>query len=210
MKRGDIIRVAIIGALVGLLVQPILANVIHSLSLGERVGAFIGFIILAPLALLIAYGIDKVLKGIYQFAQFAAVGALNTFVDIGIFNLEVYLSGSVVLGSVMFAVFKGISFLFATTNSFFWNKYWTFGSTDKARASQVASFYAVAVGGLILNTAAGTLINALRPLGLSDTMLRLWTSIVAPGSGVVASFLWNFLWYKYVVFKKESGMRNQE
>ena len=39
--------------------------------------------------------------------------------------LEFALSGSVVLGALLFAIFKAISFVFATTNSFFWNKYWT-------------------------------------------------------------------------------------
>jgi hypothetical protein len=63
---------------------------------------------------------------------------------------------------------------------------------------------AVAAGGLILNTAAGTLINAAQPAGLSGATLRLWSHLVAPGAGVVASFLWNFLWYKYAVFKKRA------
>jgi putative flippase GtrA len=206
MKKGDIIKVAVIGALVGLLIQPILSNVIPGVTLVMRLAIFIGLLVLAPVALGVAYLVDKVLHGIYQFAQFAAVGSLNTFVDIGVFNLAFFISGSVVLGSVAFATFKAISFLCATTNSFFWNKYWTFHSEGEAKAGQVASFFAVAIGGLLLNTAAGTLLNAARPLGLHDTMLRLWTSVIAPGGGVVASFLWNFLWYKYVVFKKSASV----
>jgi putative flippase GtrA len=195
--------VAVIGALVGLLVQPILANDVHNLTPGIRIGAFVGFLILAPLALFVLYLIDKALKGVYQFGQFAAVGTLNTFIDVGVFNLEFFLSGSATLAAATFAAFKAISFLCATTNSYLWNKHWTFHSDETAKASQVASFYAVAIGGVILNTAAGTIINnVLRPTGLEGATLKLWTSIVAPGGGVVASFAWNFLWYKYVVFKK--------
>jgi putative flippase GtrA len=203
VKKSDIARVFVIGLFIGLLVQPILANVRGNATLALRLAVLIGFVILAPLALAVAYVLNKFLGGIYQFAQFAAVGTLNTFVDIGVFNLEALFYGSAAIGIVAFAFFKAISFMCATTNSFFWNKYWTFHSTDEARARQVASFYAVAVGGLILNTTAGTFINAAQPAGLSDTTLRLWSHLIAPGGGVVASFLWNFLWYKYIVFKKK-------
>ena len=202
MKRGDFLKVFVIGLLVGLLIQPILSNVVGGgLTLTLRLAVLVGFALLAPLALAVAYAMNKFWHSVYQFAQFAAVGTLNTFVDIGVFNLEALFYGSAAIGTIAFAFFKAISFMFATTNSFFWNKYWTFHSMDEARAGQVASFYAVAVGGLILNTGAGTLINAARPTGLSDAALRLWSHLVAPGAGVVASFLWNFLWYKYVVFK---------
>ena len=206
MKKSDFAKVLVIGLLIGVLVQPILANVVHTnLTIGLRTAVVLGLGVFALFALFVAYLVNRVFAGIYQFAQFAAVGTLNTLVDIGVFNLEVLASGAVVLGSVTFALFKAISFLTATTNSFFWNKYWTFHSTDEAKTGQVASFYAVAVGGLLLNTAAGTLINALRPMGLHETMERVWTSLIAPGGGVIASFLWNFLWYKYVVFKKPSA-----
>jgi putative flippase GtrA len=203
MKRSDVLKVFIIGVLVGFLVQPILTNVLPAATPMVRLAVLIGFAIFAPLALWIAYAIDKFLKGIYQFAKFAAVGTLNTFVDLGVFNLEALFYGSSAIGTVAFAIFKAVSFMCGTTNSFFWNKYWTFHSTDEARAGQVTAFYAVAIGGLILNTGAGTLINAVQPAGLSDAMLRLWSHLVAPAAGVVASFLWDFLWYKYVVFKKK-------
>ena len=207
MKRNDFIKVFILGLLIGILIQPILANVVSwQLTLALRFAVAIGFAVFAMIALAVAHVVDKFLKGIYQFAQFAAVGTLNTFVDIGVFNLAAFLfGGAAAIGTVAFAVFKAISFLCATTNSFFWNKYWTFHSTDEAKAGQVASFFAVAVGGLLLNTGAGTLINAAQPHALSLTMVRLWSHLIAPGAGVVASFLWNFLWYKYVVFKKSAS-----
>jgi putative flippase GtrA len=93
MTRKDFTAGFIIGIAVGLLVQPILANVLShtNLTLAVRLGIFMFFAILGPLALWICYPISKLWKGFYQFSQFAAVGTLNSFIDIGMFNLETYL-----------------------------------------------------------------------------------------------------------------------
>ena len=136
MTHRDWKAILIIGAGVGLLIQPILANNLPSHDLAYltptvRIALFLFFVILAPLALLAAKFISRWLAGLYQFAQFAAVGTLNSFIDIGVFNLETFFYGSGIIGNLLFALFKGISFLFATTNSFAWNKYWTFNAREK-------------------------------------------------------------------------------
>ncbi len=150
------------------------------------------------------------LRGIYQFAQFAAVGTLNTFIDIGVLNIETFLYGSPLIGARLFAVFKAVSFLCSTTNSFFWNKYWTFGSAEgdadeKPHAKQVTSFYIVAAVGWALNVGTATLVKVLGSGaggGGDIASARIWTNLVAPLAGVAASFLWDFLGYKFWVFKK--------
>ncbi len=197
MPRKDLIPVTVIGAAGGLLVQPILENNVPAgvpLTLAVRAGAFAGFTLLAPLALWIASRLARWAKGIYQFAQFAAVGTLNTFIDVGIFNLEAFLYGAVPAGNLVFALFKAVSFLCATGNSFVWNKYWTFGVRDRASAGQVGGFYGVAAVGWALNVGAATLVKSLGP------STHLWVDLAAPLGGVVASFLWDFIGYKYFVF----------
>ncbi len=76
MSRKDLKAILVIGAGVGLLIQPILANNLPSyhLTLAIRIGIFVFFTLFAPLALWIAYLISKAWKSIYQFAEFAAVG----------------------------------------------------------------------------------------------------------------------------------------
>lgn len=200
MTRRDWISIFIIGAGVGLLIQPILANNLPSsfpLTMGIRIGVFIFFLLFAPFALWIAKLLSRVWAGIYQFAQFAAVGTLNSFIDVGIFNLETFLLGTSVIGNGLFALFKAISFLCATTNSFVWNKYWTFSSNDKASAKQVTGFYTIAIIGWVLNVSVATLVKALGPVES-----HVWVNIVAPLAGIAASFMWNFIGYKYWVFKK--------
>ena len=201
MKKTDLRAILIIGAGVGLLIQPILANNVpasYTLSLWLRVGIFLFFVAFAPFALWIAQLLSKGWKGIYQFAQFAAVGTLNTFIDIGVFNLETALFGGPTLSNGLFAAFKAFSFLCSTTNSFFWNKYWTFSSREKARPGQVTAFYTIAVIGWVLNVGVATLVKSVGPAGS-----KTWINLVAPLSGVAASFLWDFFGYKHFVFKKE-------
>lgn len=196
MVKKDFILVTIIGALVGLLVQPILANLVAAPSLSARAMIFFGFLVIAPLALFIAYLLGKIWKVIYQFAKFAAVGALNTFIDFGVLNLEIIFSG--IAGGAMYSVFKGVSFLAATTNSFFWNKYWTFSSRTSANTKETSKFYIVAVVGWVINVSlASFVVNVMsRPVSISP---NLWANIGAL-TGVAGSFLWDFLGYKFLVF----------
>jgi putative flippase GtrA len=202
MKKRDLWAIVIIGAAVGLLSQPILANVAGSLNidltLGVRVGIFFTFTILAPLALFTFSLLGRFLPVLYQFGKFAAVGVLNTFVDVGVLNLEILAFGTP--GAWPYRIFKAVSFLAATTNSFLWNKFWTFDSREPANTSQTIKFYAVAVGGFLLNVGLASYVftNVARPEGISP---NLWANIGAL-AGVAAAFLWDFLGYKYLVFRK--------
>ncbi|MFH1246632.1 MAG: GtrA family protein [Candidatus Liptonbacteria bacterium] len=209
MNKHDLKLVAIIGALVGVLSQPVLANFIIKLQIllpsltpfSIRIGFFVFFLVLAPVALLVAYIISKVVPVIYQFAKFAAVGTLNSFVDLGIFNLETLMLGHIP-GTAMFAAFKAISFLCSTTNSFFWNKYWTFGSHDKTNTGEVTKFYGIAIAGGFLNVAVATAVKAVSPASFPAD---IWTNLIAPLAGIFAVLLWNFTGYKFFVFKRASG-----
>lgn len=200
MSRKDLKASLIIGGLVGLLIQPILANNLSSVHLTviDRVGIFLLFLVIAPLALWICALIAKIWKGFYQFGQFAAVGTLNSFIDIGVFNLETFLYGSGMIGTALFAGFKAISFLFGTTNSFLWNKYWTFSAQEKPKASEVTGFYSIAIIGWVVNVGVATLVKASRPDGS-----KVWVNLVAPLCGIAVSFILNFIGYKYFVFKKK-------
>ena len=198
MTKKDFLCILVIGFAVGLLAQPIMGNLVSHLSLALRFAVFFGFLILAPLLLFIAYLIGKFIPVIYQFAKFAAVGTLNTFIDFGVLNLEIFLFS--VSSGILYSVFKGISFLAATTNSFFWNKYWTFNSKTPANPKETLKFYVVAIVGWVINVSlASFVVNVLsRPVSFSP---NLWANVGAL-IGVAGSFLWDFLGYKFIVFKQ--------
>lgn len=205
MTKKDFWLSLVIGGLVGILLQPLISNFSADISglaviplIEFRVMAFFVFLFGAPLALFVFFILSRFVPVLYQFAKFASVGILNTTVDLGIFNLETFLYGSLPAAFV-FSVFKAISFLTATTNSFIWNKYWTFGANAKPQAGEVVKFYAIAIIGGFLNVGVAT---AVRTANFSFVSPNTLVNFVAPICGILAVFLWNFIGYKYVVFKK--------
>ncbi len=203
MKRTDFYAVTTIGIAVGLLIQPILANlasfaVFAHPTLALRLGIFFFFTILAPVALWILYFLGRFVPVLYQFGKFAAVGALNTFIDLGVLNLAIFMTG--IAGGVVYTMFKGVSFLCATTNSFFWNKYWTFSAKSAATGKEAGKFFIFAGIGWLLNVGLATfVVNGIAlPVGLD---VRVWANVGAL-CGVAGAFLWDFFSYKFFVFKK--------
>ncbi len=206
--KKDLLLAAVIGGAVGLLVQPILLNV-RSLEyvstyvpLGVnalRALVFAVFLALAPAALALAKYVSRFLPLIYQVAKFAAVGTLNSFIDLGLFNLLGFLFGLPAGGSAKFVVMKSITFLVGTTNSYFWNRLWTFGSKAKLGGSEAAKFYAITIGNWLVNVGVATAVSTVYPAN------PVWVNLVSPISGIFAGMLGNFLGYKFIVFKQEDG-----
>lgn len=208
LNKKDFALVSVIGALVGLLTQPILANLFQDVNrivplelAPARVIVFFAFLILAPSALFAALLIARGIPVAYQFAKFAAVGTLNSFVDFGVLNLLIAVFGAA--AGLPFTAFKSVSFLAATTNSYFWNKHWTFHATNQSNAGEVASFYGIAIAGGIINVGVASLVvNGMgAPEGVS---LALWANVGAL-AGIFSALLWNFVGYKYFVFTKSQS-----
>ena len=128
-----------------------------------------------------------------QIIKFVLVGGFNTLVDLAVLNALIFLTG--VASGTPFIFFKAISFLVAVTNSYFWNRRWTFRS-DKHVFIQ---FLLISTIGLLLNVGtASFLVNILGPqFGLSE---KIWANVGAVG-GTLVVMTWNFLGYKFVVFK---------
>ncbi|OGZ00258.1 MAG: hypothetical protein A2945_04490 [Candidatus Liptonbacteria bacterium RIFCSPLOWO2_01_FULL_52_25] len=207
MKK-DLILVTIIGAAVGLLIQPILVNLVagspllqrtvggEGVTLGWKVGSLFLFLILAPFALTVGYVLNKLIP-IYQFTKFAAVGALNSFMSASVINLLSLTTG--ITSGPWIPPFAAIAFVTATTNSFFWNKFWTFQAGGDIKAAETAKFYTIATigAGLSVGTVS-VVVNYLRPEAIDP---KVWLNVGAL-CGIAASFLWNFFGYKYIVFKR--------
>lgn len=221
--KKDYLLVLIIGIAVGFFVQPILSNTIlsenyicfgaengvvaptchqltRSFTLGIRAVIFIFFSLLAPFALGVASFIGKRIPVLFQFAKFAAVGSLNSFMDLGIFNLLSYIFVDEIrnISRVLFITFKSTSFFIATLNSYLWNKNWTFGDREKTHAETLIKFYIITGINYFLNTGVAF---AVKEIGPSS---NLWVSFVAPVCGILAAMFSNFLSYKYIVFKERS------
>ncbi len=141
----------------------------------------------------------------FQGIKFIEVGFMNTAVDFGVLNLAIYLAG--ISSGIYYSIFKMISFLVAVTNSYFWNKFWTFGVKKEkwqsnVRGGEFLQFLIVTSIGLIINVSiASFIVNFITPItGLNKI---IWANIGAVVATVI-SLLWNFLGYKFIVFKENN------
>lgn len=140
-----------------------------------------------------------------QFGKFAAIGFTNAAVDFGVLNLLIANTG--ITAGVWYSVFKAVSFISAVVPSYFWNKYWAFGSSqgDALTSSgggrfEFAKFISVAVVSILINTGvASFVVNFIDPvLGLD---VRVWANVSAVAGSAVALIL-SFVGFKTLVFKK--------
>jgi putative flippase GtrA len=134
-----------------------------------------------------------------QFIKFGLIGGFNTLVDFGILNALMYITkiykgnGLILLNIVSFSV--------AVINSYFLNKYWAFKDKSSVdREKQFVSFLAVSIVGVVINTLVLRVVSTnIDPMfGLNQ---QIWTNIgklLATG----VSLVWNFIGYKFFVFKK--------
>ena len=192
MERRDFRTVTIIGFAIGALAQPVLTNIVPVVTPALRAGVVLGTTLFAPFALFVAYLLGKVAPSLYQFAKFGAVGTLNTLISFGLLNLQSLLFH--VTSGALIPVFATVAFVGATTNSFFWNKFWTFGLHERPKAEEAFKFYFISFIGWGLNVGVVSfVVNFIPHPGITP---ELWLN-VGGLCGVAASFLWNFLGYKF-------------
>jgi putative flippase GtrA len=132
-----------------------------------------------------------------RFLKFAAVGAIGTVVDFGMFNLL-----NIVFG-VPPVYAQAISFTVAVFNNFMWNRHWTYPeSRAKKVHHQMLQFGLVNVGGLLIRT---PIVGGLeRPLGAWAARLGVQPAAadglgenlaLALAIGIV--MLWNYFANRY-------------
>ncbi len=194
MKKLDVIIAFVIGELIAIYFVFLFKDVNCSVW-----ALIVIFPILSIVCLWIAYLIGKKYFFILQGAKFLLLGALGTLIDLGVLNILIWISG--ISSGLFFSVFKGISFVVANCNKYFGDKFWVFEKKGMIGVKkEFGKFFLVSLGGLIINvTTASLIVNLIQPqFGLSET---IWANI----GGIIAALatvVWNFLGYKFIVFKK--------
>jgi putative flippase GtrA len=135
--------------------------------------------------------------GLKQLAKFGIVGVMNFSVDTGILTTLSHKTG----------IFEGtgliplniISSAIAIVNSYFWQRRWTFTEKAPPTRREFFTFVAVTVIGIILNSfIVFVLTTAINPFdGFTPARLEVAAKIAA----TMISLFWNFLGYKFIVFK---------
>ncbi len=197
IEKKDIILASLAGFLVAAFFLSVAKN------LGTHVPflpvILLAFPVLSALGIVVAAAIGKKIPTVLQASKFLLIGALNTFIDLGILNFLIALTG--LASGLPYSLFKGISFFAAMVNSYAWNKYWTFSKKNLSQDpwKEFVRFFAVSALGFGINVGvASFVVNVLGPqFGFSQA---LWANVGAIAAAF-GSLLWNFLGYKLVVFK---------
>lgn len=146
----------------------------------------------------------RFLPVLFQIAKFGIVGVANTAIDFGVFNFLLLLTGIHSGTEIIF--FKTASFSAAVINSYFWNKYWSFNlshTTQKDPYKEFMQFFAVSIIGAFLNiTTTFIFTNWISPFGIIPK--EAWPNVGA-AVGAILVLAWNFLGYKFFVFKNPSA-----
>jgi len=197
MKKNDIIAILILGEIIAIFLVFVLKNLGYFFS-WLWILLFI-LPVFALIALFFAYAVGKKILVLFQFAKFVLVGFANTAVDFGILNFLILLTG--LSSGLAYSLFKAVSFIGATTHSYFWNKFWTFRKTNTVQeGKEFLQFLAVSIVGLVINVGIASLVVVFvgPQWGLSS---KIWANIGA-ACGSASGLIWNFLGYKFIVFKK--------
>jgi len=135
---------------------------------------------------------------IKQISKFVSVGFLNTGIDMGLFALITWIFGIYAgYGATLISVF---SFLIANINSFFWNKFWVFREQGRKNAiKEYFKFLATSSVALGINALVVYIMTTLIPPIIVGEQLWAYT---AKALAIVISLGFNFLGYKFIVFKK--------
>ena len=197
MKKIDIALALITGEITALFFYLLLKDIARIGNLGLILA--ISFPILTVICLWVTWLLGKRFLWIFQMAKYLLIGVLATIADLGVLNILMWITG--VATGVSFSAFKGISFVMATTAKYFGDKFWAFEKTERAgMGKEFSQFFIVTLIGLGLNVGAASLVvNVIgSQFGMSE---KLWANV----GGIAAAFAvtaWNFIGYKFFVFKK--------
>jgi putative flippase GtrA len=200
MKKIDVILALVTGEAVAWLFIYILRGIEISARLDFLYWLFpVLFPILAVIGLWATYLIGKKLPFVFQAGKFFLTGSFVTVVDLGVLNFLMWISG--IAAGPWYSFFKGISFLIATATKYLGSKFWIFDSWKTGfTRKEIIQFLIITITGLGINVGvASLLVNVIGPQ--FEITENAWANI----GGVVAalsSATWNFLGYKFVVFKK--------
>ncbi len=194
MKITDVIFALIFGRVIGFLIGDFLREWNINIGLYWGLVIWLAFPIISLFCLWVAFLLGRKLLFVFQGAKFFLVGAAATVVDLKLFELLFWFFPIVVLA-------KGMSFIISTFLKYWGNKYWAFGKHEKEDMHKeiIQFFFITAIGLLIDITCFYYIAEILGPQFSFPDAIWLKISVII---AAIAAASWNFLGYKFFVFKK--------
>jgi putative flippase GtrA len=213
-SKNDVIASLVIGEICAWLIIAIIQSL--SFKVPALYALPVYFPVLCAAGLYIGYLIGRIIPVIYQVAKFVLVGGFNTLVDWGVLALLIFLSRqylfieaqdiiwkTALFSIVFYSLFKAVSFVVASVNSYFWNKFWTFKrKTTESMGKEFLQFFTITLIGFVINVViASVIFNYIGPFG--GLNFDQW-AIIAAVVATAFSMVWNFAGYKFIVFDESS------
>lgn len=157
----------------------------------------------APILVVLGYGAGVLLLGrirvIREILRFGVIGVSNFAVDSGTAQTLIAITGYTDPTSLLFLLLNATAVAVAVGNSYTWNRWWTFGDGGVAQQPTFVKFIIVSLGAIAINTATVSLsLQAFYPDGTYPSYALTGVKVIA----TAVSMTWNFLGYKFLVFKK--------
>ena len=199
MRVVDVIFSLMVGRFIAFLFSDFLGEWGIKLGIYYSLILWVAFPFISLFCLWIAYIIGRKFLFIFQAAKHFLVGAFATVIDLKIFVLSLWFFSLFLSLSPM--ILKGASFLISTSIKYWGNKYWAFGRHEKENIKEeiVHFFYITAVGLIIDIIVFYFLTRMLQPQFQLSAANWVKLSVIFAAT---AAALWNFLGYKFIVFKK--------
>jgi putative flippase GtrA len=106
---------------------------------------------------------------IWQFLRFCVVGTSNAVIDFGFLNLLLWLYPTTDLWKTL--GYNSIAVALASTNSFFWNKYWTFQQRNPITSQEIYRFAVLATGTTLMNDTLMWLLGKVFPNIMNSSLI---------------------------------------
>lgn len=154
---------------------------------------------LAVFGIWICYLIGKKYLFVFQLGKFLLIGVFFALIDIAILDVLIKIFG--ITEGITYSVFVATSFLIVTCIKYIADKYWAFEKTEKTKMGTefVRFFIITLISGGIHTLVASLVVNTFGPqLGASPL---IWAN-VGKIAGITVASAWNFIGYKFIVFKK--------
>lgn len=199
MKITDIIFALISGRILGFLIGDFLREWGIDIGLYWALLIWLVLPIVSLACLWLAYKIGKKMLFVFQGAKFFLVGAVATVFDLKIFEFLLWLFSLHIPFSTLIA--KSASFIISTFFKYWGNKHWAFQKHEKEEIyKEIIQFFSITLMGLIIDVISFYYFAKIMgpQFNFPDAILVKLSVIFA----ALIAALWNFLGYKFFVFKK--------
>lgn len=191
----------LLAAISGLLIVPALVQnnaFPFSLSILPIAGIVLACVALENSGLFMAGILARRFPFMRNLARYGATGVFNTLFDLTVLTTLAFLFQ--IYQGPLLALFNIISFTSTTAVSYFINRHWSFAADGNANAREFAGFMLVGATSLIINTILVYVLTTHIPAPKALSPAQ-WVS-VAKLFGIITSFLWNFSFFHFVIFRK--------